>query len=260
MKELTILLPAYNEESNIEDLVMKWQDLRDKLLEKCNVILKLLIINDGSIDNTLSVCENLRSKYNNIVIINNKQNSGLGSTLKTGLIHILKSKSVGGYICTMDSDNTHNPIYILNLFDKIMHHNNINGADVVIASRFSKGSLVKGLSYGRVAISTLAKLYYCTFFRIRNVHDYTCGYRLYTVEAMRKLYAKYGEYIVNEKGFSCMPELLWKMNKIDAIFDEVPFVLQYDLKKGPSKMKIFRTIYDSVKLIFSLRKQYKESI
>ena len=55
------------------------------------------------------------------------------------------------------------------------------------------------------------------------------------------------------KTFSCMLEVLYKLYLNGATFDEVPFSLRYDNKQGASKMRVFKTIYDSFKTAFRLR-------
>jgi len=122
----------------------------------------------------------------------------------------------------MDCDNTHNPLYIIDLLEKAINN---KGIDVVIASRYRDNSKIIGLSFFRRCMSNIAKLIYTTSLNIENVKDYTCGYRLYTKDIIEKSYAYFGESIIKEKGFACMPELLYKLYFIGAKFEEIPFEL-----------------------------------
>ena len=50
-----------------------------------------------------------------------------------------------------------------------------------------------------------------------------------------------------------MLEVLYKLHLIGAKFREIPFTLHYEYKKGSSKMRVFRTVYDSVSTVVRLR-------
>ena len=56
--------------------------------------------------------------------------------------------------------------------------------------------------------------------------------------------------LVEEKGFSCMTEILLKLSKLPSLkVTEIPMVLRYDLKDGPSKINVYRTIMRYVCMI-----------
>ncbi|QNU66960.1 glycosyltransferase family 2 protein [Ruminiclostridium herbifermentans] len=258
MNELTVLLPAYNEEGNLEVLINKWQDLRLPLLEKFDLSLHIVVVNDGSSDNTKNICEILEKRYSNFTLVNHTQNRGLGEALKTAITYVIKNRPNSVYTCLMDCDNTHDPKYILDMLNKALLDNDSKYADVVIASRYQRGSCVQGLSKYRIFISNCAKYVYQFLFKVKNVKDYTCGYRLYSNEILKKAIVYFGDKLVEETGFSCMAELLYKLSIIGASFSEVPFVLRYDFKQGKSKMNVFSTAVSSINLAFRLRRlRYK---
>jgi dolichol-phosphate mannosyltransferase len=89
---------------------------------------------------------------------------------------------------------------------------------------------------------------------IRNVRDYTCGYRLYRTASLQKVRAHFGEKWIQETGFACMVELLYKLYLTGAAIREVPFSLRYDEKLGNSKMQVARTTGRSLSLIRKLRR------
>jgi dolichol-phosphate mannosyltransferase len=93
---------------------------------------------------------------------------------------------------------------------------------------------------------------------VKNVRDYTCGYRLYNIDLLERGFKKFGEAFIEEAGFTCMAELLYKLYLVGAVFEEVPFVLRYDFKKGQSKMKVIKTARNSIRLAFRLRKLKKK--
>ena len=124
-----------------------------------------------------------------------------------------------------------------------------DGADVVIASRYRKGSREVGVPLFRLMLSRGARLVFQMFLRLPNVRDYTCGYRAYRVELIRKAWDKYGEDIITRQGFACTDELLTKLSTISRKITEIPFVLRYDKKKNKSKLPLIRTIWETLKML-----------
>lgn len=243
---LYVVLPCYNEEENISDLIKEWKTQESKLYER-NVLLKLIIVNDGSSDKTLEIARGLENVNNNIKVLNHEVNKGLGEGLNTGINYVI-SKKKKGLICIMDADMTHSPEYIYSMLNKLSE----KSLDCVIASRYREGSKVEGLSLYRKFLSYGARTLYTLKLRIPNVRDYTCGYRLYKISALETLVSKYKGKIVKEKGFACMMELLVKFSTEGFIIGEVPFVLKYQLKGGQSKMRVGRTIYRSMLILTRL--------
>ena len=78
---LTIILPAYNEEENLENTVTKIQEEMKNL----HLPFELLIINDASTDSTLAIAERLKNSDINIKVISHPQNRGPGSGIVTGI-------------------------------------------------------------------------------------------------------------------------------------------------------------------------------
>ncbi len=248
MKKLFVVLPCYNEEKDIANLVDKWIDI-DKEVEKLGYDLKVYCINDCSRDNTLSVINRLVEKYpQKVSLINHEINKGLGGVLSTGFNMFFKKGEKGDLCVVMDGDNTHDPIYTLSMFNKVD-----KGSDCVIASRYCNTSEVKGVPVMRLFMSWGAKAYYTMMLNIKNVKDYTCGYRMYTYDIIEKAINRYGKNFVENRSFACMMEVLYKLSRIGAEFDEVPFELRYDNKEGESKMRIANTVQESLKTAFELR-------
>jgi dolichol-phosphate mannosyltransferase len=154
----------------------------------------------------------------------------------------------------MDADNTHSPALI-----PVMLENIKNGKDVVIASRYEEGGEEIGLSYSRRLFSAGASFLLKLFFAIPGVKDYTCGYRAYSGRVIKKAFDVYGGSFIEESGFTCMAEVIIKLNLLGCEISEVPLVLRYDLKKGRSKMKVLKTIRRYFILILS-SKHYRELI
>ena len=156
------ILPAYNEEKNIKLLLNNISNF----YKKKKILLHIVVINDGSSDQTYSNIKKIKKKFfHKLTIINHKKNLGLGKTLRTGFIHILKASRQDDIIITMDSDNSHTPENSYLIIKKINE-----GFDVVIASRYSKLSRTYGLSYLRKILSFTSCLIFKILFPIKNVN------------------------------------------------------------------------------------------
>lgn len=247
--EIVVILPAYNEESEIEKLVNSWREYEDLIESRYGLALRILLVNDGSRDGTKEVGKQLQEKYRNFKMISHLENRGLGAALKTGFYHVLREYPNARYICVMDCDNTHHPKYSLEMLKQIERKK----SDVVIASRYQKGSEVHGVSGLRLFMSNGARWFYTLLWGIPGVRDYTCGYRLYRVDFLRTAVRTFGERLIVESGFTCMAELLYKLSWIGAKISEVPFSLHYESKTEKSKMKLIKTVFHSVDMAFALR-------
>jgi dolichol-phosphate mannosyltransferase len=128
-----------------------------------------------------------------------------------------------------------------------------NGRDVVIASRFQSGAKVIGVPAARLLYSLGAKWLFQALFPIRGVRDYTCGYRAYRGYAIRQGFEVYGDQLISEKGFSCMADLLLKLRGLPLVMGEVPLELRYDRRGDGSKMRVLRTIRQTLFLMFRRR-------
>jgi dolichol-phosphate mannosyltransferase len=227
-----VLLPAYNEERDIGSLLER---IRAALTD-LNVTYQVLVVNDGSSDRTLEILHRLQKDLP-LEVLDHGVNKGLGQAMLTGLRRAAALVKDDDVVITMDADNTHDPCLI-----GIMCHRLVQGADVVIASRYELGGQEVGLSRLRSFLSRGASTLLKLFFPIQGAKDFTCGYRAYRGSVLKHAFAVYGDHLVEEHGFTCMAEILIKMGAVDARVSEVPLVLRYDLKSSPSKMKVLRTI------------------
>ena len=224
-KKLYVVLPAYNEEENVEIMVKGWLHYKE-------------------------IGEKMEKDFPECRLINHSVNKGLGEALKTGLFYA-KEKADCACVCVMDCDNTQKPKYIGRMLYGM--YKSGKAPDVVIASRYCRGSEVFGVAGHRLLTSQGARFVYQLILGVPGVRDYTCGYRLYKREALLAAGELYGEGLIEESGFTCMAELLYKLYRSGASFMEIPFSLHYEDKKGSSKMKVIKTALNSIILAFNLR-------
>lgn len=241
--KIWVVLPAYNEEEALPLLL-------DSLIEHLSEEKKdysILVVNDGSKDKTGEVAESY-SKRAPVIAIHNDGNKGLAETMRRGLMEAVARSSAKDIIVTMDADNTH-PAGLALRMSRLIREGN----DVVIASRYREGSHVRGVAFHRLILSTGAAWLFRVFFPMRGVRDYTCGYRAYRADVIKRLIDQHGKEFISERGFSCMVDILLRLRENDLVFTEVPLVLRYDLKPGLTKMKVLQTVFDTLKLLVRRR-------
>lgn len=103
-KILSIIIPVYNVHLYVEKCV-------NSVMNQANNEIEIILINDGSTDNSGELCKELKSKYSNYVNYYSKNNSGLSDTRNIGI-----TKSNGQYIMFLDSDD-----YIENNLSEIIN-------------------------------------------------------------------------------------------------------------------------------------------
>ncbi len=234
-----VTLPAFNEEESLPELLERiGESFADSKLPY-----EIVIVNDGSKDSTAQVIEQFALQMP-IHFVNHPVNQGLGITIRDGLREALERAEERDIIVTMDADNTHPPGLIPHMV-QLIHE----GCDVVIASRFENGGSVTGVPFNRHLLSFGARVLFTMLFPTKGVRDFTSGYRAYRVSVIREAFEKYGDNFVGETGFSCMADILLKLRKQGCVFGEAPLRLRYDLKGGESKMKVFNTIWLTLKLL-----------
>lgn len=243
--KVVVGLPAYNEEAVLPQVLDALQQLRDTYGES----LQIVVINDGSTDNTEDILHTYCEKNACISYITHQQNKGLGGAMKTLLYNAVSICNPDDVLITLDADNTHSPNIIPAMIDKLKKER----LDVVIASRFISGGKEIGLSLNRKICSRGATYLLKTFFPIPNVHDYSCGYRAYQLGYLKKALSLYNGELITTDGFECMAEILAKFSRIGVTAGEYPLVLQYHLKNGKSKMRLVRTIMGYFRLLRNVK-------
>ncbi len=236
---ICIVLPAYNEEETLPPLL---ESIRENM-EEAAFPYKVIIVDDGSTDGTATTIENARARMP-IRAISHPGNRGLAETIKTGLFEAQKEADARDIIITMDSDNTHTPGLILRMVRMIRE-----GHDVVIGSRYRPGSRVIGVPWTRRLLSSGASLLFRLLFPMRGVKDYTSGYRAYRAQVIRHMFDAYGQDFIDRPGFSCMVDILLKIRRYPYLVGEAPMILRYDWKEGASKMKVGKTIAETLRLV-----------
>lgn len=236
---LRFVVPAYNEEKNIESLIENTK----KFVQARNHEYQIIVINDGSTDRTMQILKNLQNDAP-IVILDQVVNKGVGEAFKRGLSYIAGTAGDEDIVISKEADNTSDLVILDDMLKKISE-----GYDLVLASCYMPGGGVSGTSMYRKILSSAANLLLKATASLKNVHTYSSFYRAYRARLIKRAYEIYGDDLIEEKGFSCMVELLLKLANLNIKIAEVPMVLRGDLRIGRSKMKTLETIGGYIRLI-----------
>jgi len=120
--ELSIVAPLFNGADSLEDFILRL----NKALESLNKRYQIILIDDGSTDDSLPLMRELQKIYPAVTIIKLKKNFGQSNAIAAGF-----TKAEGDYIAVMDSDLQDKPEDIILLYEKIRRVN----TDMIIATR-----------------------------------------------------------------------------------------------------------------------------
>lgn len=168
MDKLYIIIPAYNEESNIENVINDWY----KVINNLSKDSRLVIIDDGSKDNTLNIINKLKDKYPKLISLT-KPNSGHGATVLYGYNYAIKNKC--DYVFQTDSDGQTNPEEFITFWNQRQDY------DMLIGYRKHRKD---GIS--RIIVTKTLKFVLLTIFHV-NVTDANTPYRLINIKKLKSI-------------------------------------------------------------------------
>lgn len=206
--KLSIIIPAYNEERSIEGILNELETYMNNY-DGCNCW-EIIVVNDGSTDNTLSVLNNIKQSKSYLKVIDLVTHFGRGMALRRGF-----EESTGDIMVSLDADLSYAPYHIERLVDKLVKNN----ADLVLASAYGKGGTVKNVPFMRLWISRLGNKILSYMFRA-NISVLTCLVRAYRKEFIDKL-----DLHSNNKDIHL--EILYKAKILGAKILEVPADLKW---------------------------------
>ena len=213
--KISIIIPIFNEEKTILKVLERIHEVVDNLVQ-----IEIIVINDGSTDNTLEILEKNNSLFNQL--ISYSTNYGKGNAVKKGL-----EASKGNYIFFQDGDLEYDPIE-LNKFTKVIDRFD---PDLIIGSRLNYSEYTRSHNilnkFGNKLITLLFNLLYNTTF----TDIYSC-------------YACYKKNLLNEsqlvtKGFEQHAEILCKVVKKSKKFYEVPISYNGRTHEEGKKIKFY---------------------
>ena len=178
------IIPCYNEETTIGSIILKTK----------RYVNKVLVIDDGSIDDTAKIAKDAGAE-----VISNKTNRGKGNAVKTGFKYALEHGF--DYVVTIDGDGQHNPAEIPTLIGNILN----NGHDISLG--FRVGAATEMPKWRKVGKRVLD---YATSFGSGGfVTDSQCGFRAFNKKAVEELTPE-----LKGNAFSVESEQLIKAHKL----------------------------------------------
>jgi glycosyltransferase involved in cell wall biosynthesis len=171
---LSIIIPAYNEAERIPTTLVDM----DKRLSGVDYSYEILVVNDGSKDNTATVVKNMAKMVKNLKLVDLKDNVGKGGAVKQGML-----LAAGRIRLFTDADNSTS----IDQFEKMMPLFK-EGYGVVIGSRAFKGAQLDPPEplYRQAIGKTLNFL--VQLFLLPGIWDTQCGFKAYTDEAAEKIF------------------------------------------------------------------------
>ena len=216
MSKNLVIIPTYNEKENVEKMIRKVFSLE--------TLFHLLIVEDNSPDGTAEIVKKLMIEFpGQLHILERKGKLGLGTAYIAGFKWALEK----GYdfIFEMDCDFSHNPDDLEQLYRVA-----VDGADVVIGSRYVSGINVVNWPLGRVLMSYVASIY-VRIVTGMNVRDTTAGFKCYRRKVLETIEFEKIRLI----GYGFQIEMKFTAYKFGFKIVEVPIVFT-DRKEGSSKM------------------------
>ena len=194
--KISVIIPVYNEERYIEQVLNKVND------EKKNINLEIIVSDDCSKDNTIKIIEKNKHLYD--VLIKSQKNKGKGRAIIEATKHV-----TGDYILIQDADLEYDPKDYNKLIEPIKKFK----ADVVYGSRF-KGSEAKRILYFKNRIANYFLSFLVSLLTNINFSDVETGYKLVKSDLFKKLNLK-------ENTFAIEIEITMKLAKKNLKFYEV---------------------------------------
>ncbi len=198
MKKLSIIVPVYNEEKTLRQIINKLLELKLKAFSK-----EIIIIDDSSKDKSLSIIKDLARKNKNIRYFAHPKNMGKGAALRTGF-----QNSTGDLITIQDGDLEYDPKDFLRMID-FMDKNKL---DVIYGSRFLNKHKPRYKIYylGNKFLSFLTKVIYGV-----KITDMETCYKMFKAEVIKSIPLK-------SNRFDIEPEITSKVIKRKFKFAEIP--------------------------------------
>lgn len=232
-----IIIPAYNEEQNIDKVFTALGQIK-VLAEK-----KIIFINDGSTDKTLLIAESYKNKLDP-VILSHAVNQGAARALFDGIKYVSARAQNHDIIVIIEGDNTSDLSLLQPMIEKVKE-----GSDMVVASRYIPGGGYRNFPLLRRLGSFMVNNILRLLVPIKGMRDYTIFYRAYRAEILKKALDRYRDNFITTKSFAVGLEILLKIQPYIKYVSEVPLIYDYGLKIGESKMRVLETLLEYKKLL-----------
>ena len=179
-RAISVVVPCYNEEMNVEPLVTGLRRLYDDYLRE------IILVDDNSQDGTAAVIRSMAATDGRIRLVSRTGPNGVGRALSDGY-----RAATGRYVLTMDCDFQHLLPEISDLFDAA-----VKGYDVVVGSRFSRHSVLLNYPFGKIVANRGFHLI-AQILLLRRFRDLTNNLKLFRREVVEQLHLEEPWFAVN---------------------------------------------------------------
>ena len=222
--DISVVIPAYNEEKRIIPTLEKVYEYFIKRNEKFEIV----VVDDGSKDNTVASIKSFaeKCKCTGIRIIQHAKNKGKGAAVRTGVLN-----TTGDLILFSDADLS-TPV---EEFEKLAAIITEEKYDIAIGSRSMKGSMiVVPQPFYRRLIGKMFP-YLVRLIVLKNFKDTQCGFKLFTKQAGKILFTE-----LKTEGFAFDVEILYRAVKKNYKVKEMPVMW---INSNVSRVNLLRDPY-----------------
>lgn len=225
MKDISIIIPTYNESENIENMIHALEDM----FSNNSINGEIIVVDDNSPDNTANLAKKGNQKYGNVKVVVRTHDRGLSQSVVEGFNHC-DSNVIG----VVDCDFSH-PVELIPAFmDKIN-----NGCDVVFGTRYAKDGEIRGWGIKRKLISKGATLFGKML--VPESTDPVSGFFVMKKSVVENV-------TLCPRGYKIGLEILGK--GIWSNYCEIPYVFK-NREKGSSKLGV-REIFEYLKQVIDI--------
>jgi dolichol-phosphate mannosyltransferase len=219
MRQLTVVIPTYNEADNLPSLI-------ENLFETPVPNLKLIIVDDGSPDGTGQLADELAERLpDRLSVVHRASKMGLGSAYIRGFGIALSDGAQA--IGQMDADFSHSPSYLPGFLAQLEQW------DAVYGSRYVEGGRIdERWSAGRRFLSNFGNTYARVILRLQ-VRDSTGGFRIWRSETLKSLPLDR----IRSEGYIFQVEMAYLAQRLGFNITEQPIYFE-DRRIGQSKMSL----------------------
>lgn len=173
---LSVIVPAYNEEKNLYRSIVAFHNY----LSRQNYNYEIIIVNDGSNDNTVKVISELHNNFSSIKFINNNKNRGKGFVVRQGML-----LGKGEYLLFLDADGATGIEHVEKIWPKFAE-----GSEIVIGSRHKKDAIASEVvcaqAKWKIYLGRFGN-YIIRYLLVKNIKDTQCGFKALTKKAVQEI-------------------------------------------------------------------------
>lgn len=236
---LSVIVPIYNEEESLSKNIQNYL----LYLNQQSYDFEIILVNDGSLDRTKDIAEELCAQHERVSLIDNKTNSGKGAAVCAGLL-----RANGDFRLFIDADGATSIEHIDKIWEPFQQN-----SDIVIGSRNNKDAegawqIKKQALWKRVLGVCGNRL--IRFFSVDNIYDTQCGFKAFTKDTVEKIIPK---ITIKRWGFDI--EILTIAQLYNLKISAIPVTWRNSDESRVGIRGYFSTLLDLLKIKINLLKK-----